>query len=70
MKILSSNKKNFNKHLDAMLLKRKNKINSNPVSVSNIIQDVKKNGDKAVLKYEKSLIRIKLLNQTQSKFLI
>ena len=42
MKILSSNKKNFNKHLDAMLLKRKNKINSNPVSVSNIIQDVKK----------------------------
>ena len=61
MKILSSNKKNFNKHLDAMLLKRKNKINSNPVSVSNIIQDVKKNGDKAVLKYEKKFNKNKII---------
>ena len=44
-----------------MLLKRKNKINSNPVSVSNIIQDVKKNGDKAVLKYEKKFNKNKII---------
>ena len=53
MKILDSNKKNFDKTLDFLLLKRKNKIKSNFVSVTNIIKDVKKNGDKAVLKYEK-----------------
>ena len=53
MKILDSNNKNFEKILDALLLKRKNKVKSNSVSVTNIIKDVKKNGDKAVLKYEK-----------------
>ena len=36
-----------------MLLKRKKKIQSDSVSVTNIIKDVKKNGDKALLKYEK-----------------
>ena len=53
MKILDSNKKNFDKTLDFLLFRRKNKIKSNFVSVTNIIKDVKKNGDKAVLKYEK-----------------
>tara|TARA_Y100001970_G_scaffold126749_1_gene156708 strand:- start:217 stop:1500 length:1284 start_codon:yes stop_codon:yes gene_type:complete len=53
MKILDSNKKNFDKTLDFLLLKRKKRIKSNFVSVKNIIKDVKKNGDKAVLKYEK-----------------
>ena len=53
MKILDSNKKNFDKTLDFLLLRRKNKIKSNFASVTNIIKDVKKNGDKAVLKYEK-----------------
>ena len=36
-----------------MLSKRKNKVQLNSVSVTKIIKDVKKNGDKAVLKYEK-----------------
>ena len=36
-----------------MLLQRKKKIQSDSVSVTNIIKDVKKNGDKALLKYEK-----------------
>ena len=53
MKTLDSNNKNFEKILDALLLKRKNKVKSNSVSVTNIIKNVKKNGDKAVLKYEK-----------------
>ena len=53
MKILNSNNKNFDKNLDSLLLQRKKKVQSNSVSVSGIIKDVKKNGDNALLKYEK-----------------
>ena len=53
MKILDSNSKNFDKILDNLLLRRKKKINYSSVSVTSIIKDVKKNGDKALLKYEK-----------------
>ena len=53
MKILNSNNKNFEKILDSLLLRRKKKVQSNLVSVSGIIKDVRKNGDKALLKYEK-----------------
>ena len=53
MKILNSNSKNFDKSLDNLLSKRKNKLKSSSVSVTKIINDVKKNGDKALLKYEK-----------------
>ena len=53
MKILNSKRKNFDKLLENLLFKRKKKIQSDSVSVTNIIKDVKKNGDKALLKYEK-----------------
>ena len=53
MKILSSNNKNFDKKLDGLLSKRKKKLRSKNVSVTKIIKDVKRNGDKALLKYEK-----------------
>ena len=53
MKILNSKKKNFDKSLEALLLKRKKKIQFSSVSVTSIIKDVKKNGDRALLKYEK-----------------
>ena len=53
MKILNSNNKNFDKNLDNLLLQRKKKVQSNSVSVKSIVKDVKKNGDKALLKYEK-----------------
>ncbi|WP_440619360.1 histidinol dehydrogenase [Candidatus Pelagibacter sp. HIMB1493] len=53
MKVLDSSKKNFGKLLDNLLLHRKRKVQSSSVSVTNIIKDVKKNGDKALLKYEK-----------------
>ena len=53
MKVLNSNKKNFEKDLDQLLLQRKKKVQSSSVSVTSIIKDVKKNGDKAILKYEK-----------------
>ena len=53
MKKLNSKSKHFDKSLENLLLKRKKKIQSDSVSVSNIIKDIKKNGDKALLKYEK-----------------
>jgi histidinol dehydrogenase len=53
MKILNGNSKNFDKNLDSLLLQRKKKVQSNSVSVSSIIKDVRKNGDKALVKYEK-----------------
>ena len=53
MKILNSKSKNFDKLLENLLLQRKKKIQTDSVSVTNIIKDVKKNGDKALLKYEK-----------------
>jgi len=53
MKILNSKSKNFDRLLENLLLQRKKKVQSDSVSVINIINDVKKNGDKALLKYEK-----------------
>ena len=53
IKILDSKKNNFSSSLDNLLLKRKNKIKFKSNIVINIIKDIKKNGDKALLKYEK-----------------
>ena len=53
VKILNSSKKNFIHELDNLLSSRKKKVQSSFVNVKNIIKDVKKNGDKALLKYEK-----------------
>ncbi len=61
MKILNSKSKNFDKSLENLLLQRKKKIQSDSVSVTNIIKDVKKNGDKALLKYEKRFNQNKII---------
>ena len=53
IKILDSKKNNFSSSLDNLLLKRKNKIKFNSSIVINIIRDIRKNGDKALIKYEK-----------------
>ena len=53
MKELSIKSKNFDKLLENLLSQRRKKLQSNTVSVTNIIKDVKRNGDKALLKYEK-----------------
>ena len=72
MKILDSNNKNFDESLNTLLSQRKKKIDSSSISVSSIIQDVKKNGDKALLKYEKKFNQNKrlLLNSKQISKLI
>ena len=67
MKTLDSNSKNFKKNLDILLQKRKNKIRFNSLSVSSIIRDVKKNGDKAVLKYEKKFNKNKIIKPTSKQ---
>jgi len=61
MKILNSNSKNFDKVLDNLLSRRKNRVQSKSVSVTNIIRDVKKNGDRALLKYEKRFNKNKII---------
>ena len=53
IKVLNSKTKSFFTVLDKLLLKRKSKVQFKSVSVIKIIKDVKKNGDKAVLRYEK-----------------
>ena len=53
MIVLKSNSKNFYKSLNNLLSNRKKKLKASSVSVTKIINDVKKNGDKAVLKYER-----------------
>ena len=53
IKILNCNNKNYTSELTKLLIKKKsdNKISQN--LVKKIISDVKKNGDKALIKYEK-----------------
>ena len=53
IKILDSKIKNFDIILEKLLIKRKAKVQLNSVSVIKIIKDIKKNGDKSILKYEK-----------------
>ena len=50
IKILDSKNKKFDKNLETLLSKRKNRVQLNSVSVIKIIKDVKKNKDKAISK--------------------
>ena len=61
MKILNYNIRNFDQVLGNLLKSRKDKVKSNLKSVSKIIKDVKKNKDKAVLKYEKRFNQNKII---------
>ena len=68
MKILNSKSKNFDNLLDNLLLEqRKSKIKSSPISVIKIIKDVKKNGDKALIKYEKKFNKNKIIIPTSKQ---
>ena len=61
MKVISAKNKSFDKLLDKLLSKRKNKLRSDYISVKNIIKDVRKNGDKALVKYEKKFNKNKTI---------
>ncbi len=64
MLILNSRNKNFEKKLELLLVQRRKKIQLNSVSVSGIIRDVKKNGDKAIIKYEKKFNKNRIIKPT------
>ena len=53
LKIINCNNKNFFKNLESTLNKRQLSQKKSLAIVGKIISDVKKNGDKAILKYEK-----------------
>ena len=55
IKSLNSNSKKFNKELNKFLNLRIKNINLRNYKVFKIVDDVKKNGDKALIKYEKKL---------------
>ena len=67
MKILNSKLRNFDKKLDDLLLRRKTKVQMNSVSVIKIINDVKKNGDSALLKYEKKFNRNRVIKPSSDR---
>ncbi len=69
MKILNINDRNFEKNLDRILLQRKKKVRFNSISVSSIINDVKKNGDKALFKYEKKFNKNNIIVPTSKQIL-
>ena len=67
MKILNSANNNFNNSLNKLLLQRKKKVQSSSISVTNIVKDVKKNGDKALVKYEKKFNQNKAIVPSQKQ---
>ena len=67
MKLLQSKDKKFDKNLNQLLLNRKKKIESSSVSVTSIIKDIKKNGDKALLKYEKKFNKNNIIIPSKKK---
>ena len=67
VKILNSSTRNFDWELDKFLTNRKSQVKSNSVSVTRIINDVKKNGDKALLKYEKKFNNNSIIVPTSKK---
>ena len=67
IKILDSKIKNFDTVLKKLLIKRKAKVQLSSVSVTKIIKDVKRNGDKAILKYEKRFNKNNIIIPNQKK---
>ena len=70
LKLIDSNQKNFLIKLDTILQKRKRKDSKIDSKVKKIIQDVKKNGDTALIKYEKKFSNEKNISLKNIKFSI
>ena len=60
LKLIKSNQKNFLAKLDIILQKRKLKDPKIDTKVKKILEDVKKNKDLALIKYEKKYSNIKI----------
>ena len=68
LKLIRSNQKNFLAKLDVILQKRKLQNPKIDLKVKNIIQDVKKNKDLALIKYEKKYSNMKNISIKNIKF--
>ena len=68
LKLIESNQKNFLSKLDFILQKRKLKNPKIYLKVKNIIQDIKKNKDLALIKHEKKYSKIKNILLKNIKF--
>ena len=55
LKLLKANKKFFLTNLDLILQKRKVQNSNLELKVKTIVNDIKKNKDKALIKYEKKI---------------
>ena len=67
MNFLSTNVKSFNRNLESLLSKRKKKFLFKSSVVLKIIEDVKKNGDKALIKYEKKFNKNTKITQSEKQ---
>ena len=67
IKVLRFNNKNSLKALKLFLEKRKTFQKNQTLIVSKIIHNVKKNGDKAVINYEKKFSRIKTKSNKKNR---
>jgi len=70
LKLIKSSQKNFLEKLDIILQKRKLKNPKIDLKVKSIIQDIKKNKDLALIKYEKKYSNIKNISLKNIKFSI
>jgi len=70
LKLIKSTQKNFLAKLDIILQKRKLKDPRIELKVKSIIEDVKKNKDLALLKYEKKYSNIKNISLKNIKISI
>ena len=68
LKLIKSNQKNFLAKLKIILQKRKLEDPKVDKKVKKIIQDIKKNKDSALIKYEKKYSKIKNISLTKIKF--
>jgi histidinol dehydrogenase len=68
LKLVKSNQKNFLTKLDMILKKRKFQNPEIELKVKKIIQDVKKNKDSALIKYEKKYSKLKNISLRNIKF--
>ena len=70
LKLIKFNQKNFLVKLDLILQKRKIQNPKIELKVKKIVQDIKKNKDIALIKYEKKYSKLKNISLNNIKFSI
>ena len=68
LKLIKTNKKNFFSKINFILDKRKLKNSNIDLKIKFIIKDIKKNGDSALIKYEKKFSNVKNISIKKIKF--